>query len=48
MWWRYLFEKPFTWKAFLCRFRGHPAGMVWFSNGLEPNTTCKNCGDDLG
>jgi len=30
--------------------RGHPAGVVWFRIGeiLEPDMTCKNCGEDLG
>lgn len=32
----------------LCRWRGHPAGVVWNSHGLEPDMTCKGCGEDLG
>ncbi len=37
------------WRAFWCRLRGHPAGEVFFNvGGLEPNTHCRNCGDDLG
>ena len=31
-----------------CRMRGHPAGVIWYSSGWEPNMHCKNCGDDLG
>ena len=33
----------------LCRYRGHPAGVVWFNpGGYRPDMHCKNCGDDLG
>ena len=31
-----------------CRAKGHPAGVVWYSNGLEPDMHCKGCGEDLG
>lgn len=50
---KYLFSKKnpdYNWfRVILCRFKGHPAG-VWFYNptGLEPDMTCKGCGDDLG
>lgn len=27
---------------------GHKCGVFWYSNGLEPDMTCENCGDDLG
>lgn len=53
-WWQYLLEPKsnssdsnrFT--IILCRIEGHPCG-VWYYNptGLEPDMTCKNCGDDL-
>lgn len=34
---------------FLCRWRGHPAGLVWYNvGGLEPNMHCNGCGEDLG
>ena len=34
---------------FLCRWRGHPAGMIWNNPyGSEPNMRCKDCGEDLG
>jgi hypothetical protein len=32
-----------------CRWRGHPAGPVWFNpNGYEPNMHCIGCGDEIG
>jgi len=31
-----------------CRFRAHPAGVWWYSSGLEPDMHCSRCGDDLG
>lgn len=34
-------------KVILCRLKGHPRGPVWYSNGLEPNMSCKDCGDEL-
>lgn len=47
-WWKYAFEKPWTWRKVWCRITGH-RGMVWFnSHGLEPDTRCKNCGDQIG
>ena len=32
-----------------CRWQGHPKGIV-FNNpgGLEPDTHCSNCGEDIG
>jgi hypothetical protein len=54
-WWKYLLEKPddkdycSTWHRFWCRAAGHPAGVWWHNpGGFEPDTTCKECGDDLG
>lgn len=53
-WWSYLLEKKqrdFSWlQVIRCRMRAHPAGVVWynFSERLEPDMTCKSCGDDLG
>ena len=53
-WWQYLLEpkcKDVSWlTAIWCRVRGHPAGVVWFtlSDRLEPDMSCKDCGDDLG
>jgi len=48
-WYRYLFKPWKGFKVSWCRMRGHPCG-VWFYNpsGLEPDMTCKNCGEDLG
>lgn len=37
------------WRVIRCRLRGHPCGVVWYNpGGLEPDMTCKECGDDLG
>jgi len=34
-------------KIIFCRLRGHPNGVVWYSNGMEPDMSCKDCGDEL-
>lgn len=53
-WWKYLLSEPSScedsrWRAFWCRARGHPYGVVWYTlYGYEPDMHCKNCGDDLG
>jgi hypothetical protein len=56
-WWAYIFaptdreDESMLWyfKVWKCRWQGHPHGVVWYNtNGLEPDMTCKNCGDDLG
>jgi hypothetical protein len=54
-WYKYLFEKP-SYEAkmycgwigrIICRIKGHK--LTWFIvHGLDPDMTCKNCGDDLG
>lgn len=46
-WYKYLFEKPWNLKKLICRYRGHPCGPIWYSTGMEPDYTCKNCGDHL-
>ena len=52
-WYKYLFAKrasrDISWLVVLkCRIRGHH-GVVWYNaSGLEPDMTCKVCGDDLG
>jgi len=46
-WWEYLLEKPLTIEKLWCRFRGHPNGVIWYSNGFEPDMRCKDCGDEL-
>lgn len=55
-WWRYVLDDSradqdygTTVSRFLCRWRGHPAG-VWFYNvgGSAPDMRCKGCGEDLG
>ena len=50
---KYLFSRKdsdYTWmEVILCRLRNHPAGVIWHNlNGLEPDMTCKGCGDNLG
>lgn len=55
-WWGYLLSKPADgwslvnlWTSFNCRRRSHPAGPIYFNaGGLEPNMTCRGCGDDIG
>jgi len=53
-WWRYLLSKKEPgwaswWTTIKCRATGHRCGVVWYtSSGLEPDMTCKVCGDDLG
>jgi hypothetical protein len=52
-WWQYLLLKPAYGTprlvAIYCRLRNHPYGVVWYSPmGLEPDMSCKNCGDNLG
>jgi hypothetical protein len=47
-WWQYALEKPLTFRKFFCRIAGHPEGIVFYNSyGCEPDTTCKNCGDEL-
>lgn len=37
------------WNVIRCRWRGHPAGVVFYNTyGLEPDMTCKGCGDYVG
>ena len=48
MWFRYLFAKPLSLRAIVCRWQGHKCGVIWYnSGGLEPDMHCRNCGDDL-
>jgi hypothetical protein len=50
---KYLFAKKspdYSWFQVLrCRWTGHSnAGPIWYnSQGLEPDMTCKGCGDTL-
>jgi hypothetical protein len=52
-WWKYLLA-PKSWDeswltVISCRVKGHPCGVRWVNpGGLEPDMTCKICGDDLG
>jgi hypothetical protein len=50
---KYLFSKKnpdCNWFTVIkCRLNGHPKGVFWYNpSGLEPNMTCRVCGDDLG
>jgi len=45
--WKMLLEEPVTFRKVWCRLRNHPCGPVWYSNKLEPDMRCKNCGDEL-
>jgi len=52
-WWKYLLSKKSSdyprIVVLKCRGSGHKCGVVWYNPyGLEPNMTCKGCGDDLG
>lgn len=52
-WWAILLGEPARgtnlWTAFWCRAKAHPCGTVFFNpGGLEPDYSCKNCGDNLG
>ena len=50
-WWSYLLKDCKGPAHFLCRMRGHPCGVVWFTsdpNACEPDMHCKDCGEDLG
>ena len=32
-----------------CRLKGHPNGMVFYNvNGYEPDTSCVDCGEEIG
>ena len=44
-WYKYLFAKPFLFKALLCRFRGHPYPVMYSPN--KPRLYCLNCRDFL-
>jgi len=49
---KYIFEPPVKGTGYItavfCRAASHPAGMTWYSNGMEPDYTCKGCGDNCG
>lgn len=52
-WWSYLFQlkgDDISWITVIkCRLKNHSCGVVWYNpNGLEPDMTCKNCGDNIG
>lgn len=50
-WWKYMFAYKSRWVSWptvlWCRLRGHPYPYIWYSQKLEPDMTCENCGDDL-
>lgn len=40
---------PTSLSHLICRIRNHPSGVVWYNvGGLEPDMTCRDCGDNLG
>jgi hypothetical protein len=44
----YLFEETRTYRIY-CRLRGHPNGMVFYNPwGYEPDTSCQDCGEEIG
>ena len=45
--WTYLTEETMA-ERVVCRWRGHPEGVIWFSSGYEPDTRCKTCGEEIG
>lgn len=53
-WWKYLLaakaDEGISWFTTIhCRSTGHRCGPVYYNpTGLEPDMTCKKCGDDLG
>lgn len=54
-WWSYILRRPDSpgytsgLKRLLCRIKGHPNGMWFYNlNGNSPDTTCKDCGDNIG
>lgn len=47
--WFYVFKGADSARNILCRIKGHPKGCVWFNTtGLEPDYSCKDCGEYLG
>ena len=52
-WFKYLLEPINSkyvsrWEVIKCRATGHKYGVIWYSNALDPDMHCMNCGDDLG
>ena len=46
-WWS-LFEETRSHRIY-CRLRGHPNGQVFYNpNGYEPDTSCRDCGEEIG
>ncbi len=45
----YALSSPHGWTGVKCRWQGHPYDVYWYNaGGLEPDTHCMNCGEDLG
>jgi hypothetical protein len=49
---KYLFEKKnpdYSWfRVLKCRIQGHKKGVIWYNvSGIEPDMTCRGCGDNL-
>lgn len=54
-WWGYLLRRrePTStaawWRTVICRAKGHPEGEVFYNaGGLEPDHSCRGCGDVIG
>lgn len=57
-WYQYLFSdlkwaygEAWYWplKVIVCRIKGHPRGWVYYNpGGMEPDYSCKDCGDEIG
>lgn len=50
-WWNYLLtgggKQGFSLTKLICRLRGHPYDVVWYTSAIEPDMHCINCDDDL-
>lgn len=49
---KYLFSKKspdYSWfRVLKCRIQGHKKGVIWYNvSGIEPDMTCRGCGDNL-
>jgi hypothetical protein len=42
------YKKPESMMNLVCRMKGHPNGVGYYTSGFEPDMTCKDCGEDLG
>lgn len=48
-WWKWLLADCKGWRHLVCRVRGHPYPVRWFTpHRDEPDMRCHNCDEDLG